>query len=174
MEEGGCTICLESLANSRTVTLKCSHAFHDACLQKWEVESDLCPVCRTKTKDEDVDPPPLPFNWVPPLSFFLIAFLAVVQPNPGYPALVITSFFPLVAIAAGYEKFLRVVAETCFLISFLFAVLAVTDELYDKNLLIFGSGCIQNGLILCMVLESKLLVHRRRNRSEHRQDITIT
>lgn len=171
MEEGGCTICLESLSNSRIVTLKCSHAFHDSCLQKWEVESDLCPVCRTKTKDEDVDPPPLPFNWIPPLCFFLLAFLTVVQPTTGFPAAIVTDLLPLVSIAVGYEKFVRVIAETCFLIAFLFAVLAVTDELRDENLLRFGSRCIQNGLILCIVFESKLLIHRRRDGCEHRQNV---
>lgn len=39
-----CAICLESLTSA--IRLRCGHAFHGECLERWLVRRMACPVCR--------------------------------------------------------------------------------------------------------------------------------
>uniref|UniRef100_A0A914Z6V4 RING-type domain-containing protein n=1 Tax=Panagrolaimus superbus TaxID=310955 RepID=A0A914Z6V4_9BILA len=49
-----CIICLE-IINSNFITLKtCGHVFHDGCLQHWLTMSKFCPLCRIKTKENQM------------------------------------------------------------------------------------------------------------------------
>ena len=41
-----CPICLEVISNNSTIT-RCNHTFHCECLNRWKLESDRCPTCRT-------------------------------------------------------------------------------------------------------------------------------
>ncbi|KAH7390882.1 hypothetical protein DE146DRAFT_145654 [Phaeosphaeria sp. MPI-PUGE-AT-0046c] len=51
--DSDCPICLESFANdaatrrqSRPVSTRCSHVFHDTCLATWNAQASSCPYCR--------------------------------------------------------------------------------------------------------------------------------
>lgn len=46
---GSCQICLETVQRGQQVTsLRCSHAFHSACLDTWLASAKTCPVCRNE------------------------------------------------------------------------------------------------------------------------------
>ncbi len=51
MEDDGveCPICYERFDENETrVDLGCDHVFHSACIVKWLVQKDSCPMCRSK------------------------------------------------------------------------------------------------------------------------------
>ena len=45
---GDCTICLDKIYPSQTVTaLPCAHRFHSACVEGWLRNNNTCPLCRS-------------------------------------------------------------------------------------------------------------------------------
>lgn len=49
---GDCTICLESIvANAASFTLRCSHAYHAECLERWAAVRPVCPNCNVETDE---------------------------------------------------------------------------------------------------------------------------
>ena len=50
-----CSICFEPVRSTNSASTKrliCGHSFHLKCILNWFLESDECPVCRTKhTRD---------------------------------------------------------------------------------------------------------------------------
>ena len=48
---GECYICLNGLEQAKGVELICGHGFDKACLEKWLVDHNTCPVCRKKVDD---------------------------------------------------------------------------------------------------------------------------
>jgi len=53
-----CSICmLEYKEGDKLIQLKCSpmHYFHEDCLKKWLRINGLCPICRAKVGDEDIE-----------------------------------------------------------------------------------------------------------------------
>jgi hypothetical protein len=42
----------------RVAELKCSHIFHESCLQEWIEKQDTCPMCRELIKSDE----PAPFE----------------------------------------------------------------------------------------------------------------
>ncbi len=81
-----CTICLEEMTKGTGRATTCSHLFHEACLQKWFVEKNICPTCRT-------DQSPLQSRTVVPLSSLMEFERAIaaleemmqLQDIPAYP-----------------------------------------------------------------------------------------
>ena len=49
--EGQCPICLEDHDSSSVSIERCSHVFHQSCLQKWVEINPTCPVCRTNVEN---------------------------------------------------------------------------------------------------------------------------
>merc|ERR1711933_124408 len=43
---GKCTICRDEMSGHNTAMLKCNHAFHKNCIEKWLKNSKTCPNCR--------------------------------------------------------------------------------------------------------------------------------
>lgn len=41
-----CTICLDPINNSEKI-LRCTHRFHERCINRWTLRHNNCPVCRT-------------------------------------------------------------------------------------------------------------------------------
>ena len=41
-----CGICLNNLTNNDIIITRCSHAFHNSCLQQWISVHPICPICR--------------------------------------------------------------------------------------------------------------------------------
>ena len=41
-----CSICLEEMSNDILI-LSCKHEFHKKCVQRWCLENNICPICRT-------------------------------------------------------------------------------------------------------------------------------
>jgi len=47
-----CNICLSQIKSGETIRiLECNHNFHSECLDKWLIENDTCPNCRTIISD---------------------------------------------------------------------------------------------------------------------------
>lgn len=44
-----CSICLEEMITDIQV-LTCKHEFHKKCVQRWCLENNVCPICRTEAK----------------------------------------------------------------------------------------------------------------------------
>lgn len=42
-----CSICLEEMISDLQV-LTCKHEFHKNCVQRWCLENNICPICRTQ------------------------------------------------------------------------------------------------------------------------------
>jgi hypothetical protein len=43
-----CTICLGEIYNGESLkTLQCMHKFHSSCIDRWLVQNEICPLCRT-------------------------------------------------------------------------------------------------------------------------------
>jgi len=43
---GECPICYEKITSKTSITTRCKHVFHNACLQRWMETSQTCPMCR--------------------------------------------------------------------------------------------------------------------------------
>ena len=41
-----CTVCYESLINTKVAPMRCKHIFHTACIEQWLLNNLTCPVCR--------------------------------------------------------------------------------------------------------------------------------
>ena len=54
-----CSICLSEMWNN-IVVLKCGHIYHFRCMQKWSLEQETCPYCRTKARIDEVNLAPAP------------------------------------------------------------------------------------------------------------------
>ncbi|KAH7568148.1 hypothetical protein ACOSQ2_009704 [Xanthoceras sorbifolium] len=54
---GPCAVCLEEFSSSggaeRTITLPCSHVFHQSCICRWLEEQNSCPMCRRVIQADD-------------------------------------------------------------------------------------------------------------------------
>ncbi|CAH8293867.1 unnamed protein product [Eruca vesicaria subsp. sativa] len=49
LETDSCTICQENYKNKdKIVTLDCRHEYHAACLKKWLVIKNICPICKSE------------------------------------------------------------------------------------------------------------------------------
>ncbi len=48
-EDAECIICTESLNSDESVVIldKCGHVYHKKCVDKWRLQSNTCPECRT-------------------------------------------------------------------------------------------------------------------------------
>lgn len=44
-----CSLCFEKMYETNVCILGCTHKFHYSCLQRWEENSRLCPLCRNRT-----------------------------------------------------------------------------------------------------------------------------
>lgn len=42
-----CTICMEKIDSTDKKILTCNHKFHTNCINKWLLENNTCPICRT-------------------------------------------------------------------------------------------------------------------------------
>ena len=42
-----CCICMEHIQRPTLFKTSCNHSMHAACWERWKVEQDTCPVCRT-------------------------------------------------------------------------------------------------------------------------------
>lgn len=42
-----CSICMEDILVSELQILRCAHYFHTHCIQRWSMEQNNCPECRT-------------------------------------------------------------------------------------------------------------------------------
>jgi hypothetical protein len=51
-EDDECTICME---NKCEVSLSCSHAFCENCIQQWNLSSATCPICRRDVNSSNQD-----------------------------------------------------------------------------------------------------------------------
>jgi hypothetical protein len=49
---GTCCICLNEIAPSDNLTLKCHHNFHKECINKWFKQQLNCPHCRKVIRDK--------------------------------------------------------------------------------------------------------------------------
>ena len=45
-----CSICLTDLED-RIKILRCDHSYHTECIDQWLNIKDICPICRTTTKE---------------------------------------------------------------------------------------------------------------------------
>jgi hypothetical protein len=57
-EEDACAICLDVISTGEQQQLSCGHSdFHEACIEKWLLNSEQCPKCRAVVRhlaeDED-------------------------------------------------------------------------------------------------------------------------
>ena len=43
---GECPICYEKITSKTSITTRCKHVFHNACLERWMETSQTCPMCR--------------------------------------------------------------------------------------------------------------------------------
>ena len=50
-KSGECYICLNGLEEAKGIELCCGHGFCRACIEKWLVDHDTCPVCRKKVNE---------------------------------------------------------------------------------------------------------------------------
>ena len=41
-----CSVCMESMDESNSRTLECTHTFHKECLERWKLRMSTCPMCR--------------------------------------------------------------------------------------------------------------------------------
>lgn len=41
-----CPICLDKISDGDKKIIKCSHIFHEECINKWFERSHQCPLCR--------------------------------------------------------------------------------------------------------------------------------
>jgi hypothetical protein len=58
-EEECCSICMETYpAEFPPITLRCKHAFHEACVKEWAKTSAFCPLCRARMELLVAPPPP--------------------------------------------------------------------------------------------------------------------
>ena len=54
-----CSICYQDLEHPQAVITNCQHFFHAACLKKWLVVQDNCPLCtKPVVAQEEAQPPP--------------------------------------------------------------------------------------------------------------------
>ena len=54
-----CSICYQDLEHPQAVITNCQHFFHAACLKKWLVVQDNCPLCtKPIVAQEESQPPP--------------------------------------------------------------------------------------------------------------------
>ena len=51
--EQECSICLDDMYNTETVTLDCNHRYHKKCINDWLKEKHDCPQCRTHALPAD-------------------------------------------------------------------------------------------------------------------------
>ena len=46
VEEGTCSICIETFTSTTHITLPCNHKFHTHCIKQWLEKELNCPLCR--------------------------------------------------------------------------------------------------------------------------------
>ena len=51
IEKVKCPICMDLVKQSKTTTTKCGHQFCSSCLDKWEEQSNSCPMCRAQLQE---------------------------------------------------------------------------------------------------------------------------
>ena len=58
MKDGVCVICLETIQEEESIhkTLKCTHIFHEECIDNWLQHKKECPICRVSVPGEEQSP----------------------------------------------------------------------------------------------------------------------